>query len=507
MVPGKGSNNGMFLRYLCILFVGILASGSVIAGSFVDDIDEMMREIILEETKREDSKSQNHKRANGLSHYEYSEVLDLSILFYEAQRSGALPETKRIPWRGDSFVGDRGISKYHNLTGGWYDAGDHVKFGLPMAYSATVLGWGVIDYKDAYEVAGLMHYVRDSLKWAYDYFIRCHAATFKFYYQVGDAGADHQVWNRPEDMEMDRPAEYLDSDSTGSDVLGETAAALATCAIIFKDVDPTYSALCLDEAKALYKLAKKWLGTYPSKHYYVSTSFGDELMWAAAWLYRATEEEEYLTESEAYYVEYNGRAKAYAFSWGDKRPGAQVLLYQLTNKTQYSENAKNYLNTWLPGGGITYTPLGLAFRHTWGSLRYATSTAFLALRMADLGVRTPAYREFGVKQVHYALGDAGHSFVVGFGKDPPTRPHHRSSSCPDPGIECKNFNSFLFDGPNHHVLYGALVGGPESDDYWYDDRQDYMLNEVACDYNAGFQSAVAALKHLEITGELDELQL
>ena len=45
------------------------------------------------------------------------------------------------------------------------------------------------------------------------------------------------------------------------------------------------------------------------------------------------------------------------------------------------------------------------------------------------------------------------------------------------------------------VLFGALVGGPKSaDDYNYQDiRSDYICNEVTTDYNAGFQSAVAAL--------------
>jgi len=47
--------------------------------------------------------------------------------------------------------------------------------------------------------------------------------------------------------------------------------------------------------------------------------------------------------------------------------------------------------------------------------------------------------------------------------------------------------------PNFHVLTGALVGGPDENDYYVDSRQDYVHNEVADDYNAGFQSAVAAV--------------
>ena len=45
------------------------------------------------------------------------------------------------------------------------------------------------------------------------------------------------------------------------------------------------------------------------------------------------------------------------------------------------------------------------------------------------------------------------------------------------------------------VLNGALVGGPKSqnDNDYSDDRNDYVANEVTTDYNAGFQSAAAAL--------------
>jgi hypothetical protein len=49
-----------------------------------------------------------------------NEVLEKSILFYEAQRSGKLPPSNRIPWRGDSALQDMGDNG-EDLTGGWYD--------------------------------------------------------------------------------------------------------------------------------------------------------------------------------------------------------------------------------------------------------------------------------------------------------------------------------------------------------------------------------------------------
>lgn len=52
--------------------------------------------------------------------HDYNQVLKLSLLFYEAQRSGKLPENNRIPWRGDSALLDQGING-EDLTGGYYD--------------------------------------------------------------------------------------------------------------------------------------------------------------------------------------------------------------------------------------------------------------------------------------------------------------------------------------------------------------------------------------------------
>lgn len=49
--------------------------------------------------------------------WDWGQALGLSFLFYEAQRSGKLPENNRIKWRGDS-----GLDHKHNgrdVTGGW----------------------------------------------------------------------------------------------------------------------------------------------------------------------------------------------------------------------------------------------------------------------------------------------------------------------------------------------------------------------------------------------------
>ena len=63
-------------------------------------------------------------------------------------------------------------------------------------------------------------------------------------------------------------------------------------------------------------------------------------------------------------------------------------------------------------------------------------------------------------------------------------------SCPDVGTAC-DWNFYDSNQDNQQTLTGALVGGPDQNDAYNDVRTDHIKNEVACDYNAGFQSAVA----------------
>ncbi|XP_033764174.1 endoglucanase G-like [Pecten maximus] len=437
------------------------------------------------------------------SKYNYAEVLEKSILFYEAQRSGKLPTTNRIPWRGDSALSDHGLNG-EDLTGGWYDAGDHVKFGLPMSASVTILAWGFLQYADAYEAAGQTEYMYDCIRWPLEWLVKAHTAPNELYIQVGDGGQDHGFWGRPEDMKMVRPAFKVDATKPGSDVAGEYAAAMAAGYLVFKDKDPTFAAQLLSNAEEIYKFAVTYKGIYSNSvneaaAYYRSSAYEDELCWGALWLYMATNKSSYLTDAKTYYPSEAG--PDWGQSWDDKGAGCQILMYNITGEQKYKDNIEATFTAWLPGGSLPYSPKGLAFRSQWGSLRYASNMAFMALLAADNGIRTNEYRAWAKSQIHYALGDTGRSFVVGFGVNPPTQPHHRGSSCPMMPTPC-SWEAQQHKGPNPHTLYGALVGGPDGSDSYTDSRGNYINNEVACDYNAGFQSAVAGLMHLTMADEL-----
>ncbi|XP_064611792.1 endoglucanase E-4-like [Liolophura sinensis] len=360
--------------------------------------------------------------------YDYDDVLYKSLLFYEAQRSGKLPSTNHIPWRHDSATHDRG-SKGEDLTGGWYDAGDHVKFGLPMAYSVTILAWGLIQWGDAYKSAGLTSAMYDCIRWPLDYLLKAHTGPTELYVQVGDGGKDHAYWGRPENMTMERPAFKVTASSPGSDVVGETAAAFAASSIAFRRVDATYSAKLLQHAKQLYEFADKHREIYSisvqaAAAYYRSMGYKDELGWSAAWLYQATGDQKYLTAAESYHSDLSGFA--WGLSWDDKQAGYQILMYNATKKATYKDDILATFKYWMPGGTIPYSPKGMAFRLQWGPLRYSSNMAFIALMAADLGVNPAEYRKWAKGQIHYALGDSGRSYVVGFGNNYPKRPHHRA---------------------------------------------------------------------------------
>lgn len=441
----------------------------------------------------------------GTGNYNYGEALQKSLIFYELQRSGDIPDETRCNWRGDSALMD-GSDVGLDLTGGWYDAGDNVKFNLPMAYSASMLGWSLYEDWSAYEESGQLEYALGNIRWANDYFMKCHPEDNVYYYQVGNGSMDHTWWGPAECVEirMERPSYYVDSNNPGSAVAGEAAASLAICSIVYENVDPEYSKLCLEHAKSLYAFAdstRSDAGYTAAAGFYDSWSgFYDELAWAGAWLYIATDDKDYLTNAEACYKEAN-QDYIWSMCWDDVHIGAAVMLARLTGDSQYKDAVEQHLDWWTTGTAegerINYTPKGLAWLDNWGSLRYATTTGFVALVYGREDYcperKKEIYHDFALSQADYALGSTGRSFMIGFGEDYPVHPHHRTAQ----GSYMDNMNE---PGVSRHTLYGALVGGPDASDGYSDEVSNYNNNEVACDYNAGFTGLLAGL-YSEYHGE------
>ncbi|MFZ5542059.1 MAG: glycoside hydrolase family 9 protein [Pseudomonadota bacterium] len=441
--------------------------------------------------------------------HNYAEALQKSILFYEAQQSGQLPAWNRVSWRGVSRLAD-GADVGHDLTGGWYDAGDHVKFGFPMAWTATQLAWGALRFEAGYKAAGQHEALLNNLRFVNDYFLRAHTAPDELYVQVGNGGVDHSWWGPVEVYPLAAPAYKIDASCGGSDVAAETAAAMTAASMVFKPSDAAYATKLLTHAKQLFAFADRVRAKYSdcvtdAASYYKSWSgYYDELAWAAAWLHRATGETSYLAKAEAFVDQFGTEGQSshlpykWTHDWDSKHYGVYVLLAEATGKPRYVNAIERNLDYWTTGTDtgekVTTTPGGLAWLSQWGSLRYAMNASFIALVYADV-VADPAkkqrYRDFAIRQAHYALGDnpRNSSYIVGFGRNAPQRPHHRTA-------HGSWADSQSVPAQHRHVLYGALVGGPGADDSYSDDIGNYVTNEVATDYNASVTGVLAKLNEL-----------
>jgi hypothetical protein len=450
---------------------------------------------------------------------DYARHIELSLLFYECQRSGPLPKTNRIYWRHDSML-DAGADNGVDLTGGYYDAGDNVKFNFPQAFTITILAWSGITFADGYKKAGQMDYLLDAVKWGTDYFIKCHTGKDELYVQVGSGQTDHTYWTPPEYITYEYPSYKITASAPGSEVAAETAAALAAASVLFKDVDSLYSATLLKHSEEIYDFADKNRGDYtkavPAQDFYGTFSgYNDELAWGAAWLYRATGEEAYHEKfkkiADASYESWD--TKKYPgctgpITWDDKRPGCYALIAELTGDEARLKTATEYcdaiLKTSRTKGGLYY----VTNLSQWASNRYAANAASMVAIVANMLPETDSkrkeYIDFVKSQIDYILGDnpAGVNYVVGAEENSPKAVHHRAASAVfDPRLAMR-------PKENIFTLYGALAGGPGMSDDYVDDRNNFQMNEVALDYNAGFTMCLAGLVHFGLgvkdTGEILE---
>ncbi|KAK1304889.1 Endoglucanase 24 [Acorus calamus] len=450
----------------------------------------------------------------------YADALSVALQFFDVQKSGKLVNNK-ISWRGDSALKD-GSQAHVDLSKGMYDAGDHVKFGLPMAFTATVLSWSILEYGDQMAAAKQLDHARDSLKWITDFLVAAHPKDNVLYIQVGDPDIDHKCWERPEDMTEERPLVQVNTSSPGTEVAAETAAALASASLVFNTVDSTYSDLLLQHAQKLFTFADTYRGSYSIsipkvQQFYNSTGYRDELLWAASWLYHATGDQSYLS----YVTVENG--KGYAdwgrptwFSWDDKRAGTQVLLSRLhvfsSTKTSNAENVdlQMYRRTAeavmcgllpdSPTATSSRSDSGLIWIDQWNSLQHPVAASFLAVLYSDymLTSRTSSFscngnsytpsdlRNFAISQIDYILGDNPMklSYLVGYGRNYPQQVHHRGASIPaDAKTGCDGMKWLTSSEPNPNVAIGALVGGPFKNDSYIDSRNNSMQAEPST-YNS-----------------------
>ncbi|PWZ23617.1 Endoglucanase 2 [Zea mays] len=435
--------------------------------------------------------------------HDYREALSKSILYFEAQRSGRLPGSQRVAWRADSGLLD-GKANGVDLVGGYYDAGDNVKFGLPMAFTVTMMSWSVIEYGDQMAAPASSATPPTPSSGARTTWSRrtrsltcCTERSVLF--SVGDGDSDHDCWMRPEDMTTSRQAYRLDPQNPGSELAGETAAAMAAASLVFRSSNPGYANTLLQHSKQQHH------GGAPVLRL-VQRVRGRAAV-GAAWLHEATGDARYLD-----YLANNADAlggtgwSINQFGWDVKYPGVQVLAAMTLLRPRgdagagahadvlrrYKQQADLFACSCLGRGGpnsVRRTPGGMAARCPAGGT--AQPSELLA---------------FARSQVDYILGSnpRATSYMVGYGATYPRQVHHRGASIvsvrANPSfVSCQAGYSSWYHrrAANPNLIVGATVGRPDEYDNFADERDNYEQTEATTYNNA--RSWACSLDWLPVT--------
>jgi len=491
-----------------------------------------------------------------------AEALQKALWFLNVQKSGPGVLGTYVQWRGDAHVMDAHIKlkpgdangvdlsqafidKYRSildpngsgevdLSGGFHDAGDYIKFGITTGYAAFTLAWSMVEYPESYRNTGLEDEALSLLRWVDDYFMKmtffdANGDVIAFAHQVGDA-SDHSCgWMPPELRRIDfcpRKGYFATDENPAADVTSDAAAALALTSMLIRAKDPAYADKALKYAIALYKFAKKHPaavgtaagGLYSSEYAY------DDLAWAAIWLYKATgDTKSYIDDilgpdgngggwldgfpglrtSCMVYTNTSCWFESHTYCWNSLRTGVFLKMAQIMRDVghPYAEAMRKIAREdsmkWADGR-VTQTPGGFSILNSWGSARYNSAAQFVALLYAKhFGDVDPdaakAITAWAKKQIDYTLGKnpLGKSYIMGFTNKYANQPHHaagHASIWGEPAVPVEN----------RHIIWGALVSGPSGGDNHLDVRADFGSNEVTIDYNASLIAALAA--HYELSG-------
>jgi hypothetical protein len=233
-----------------------------------------------------------------------SHLRDASALLYSqpAYRGGRLTR----PLSADG--------KRVDAAGGWFDAGDYLKFVETASFTDATLLFALRTYPTGVAEAGAL---AEEARFGTDWLLKMWDQSSRvLYYQVGiGAGngtsvlGDHDLWRLPQADEA-RPVRvgsptYFESyrpvfaaNAPGAPIspnlAGRVAAAFGLCAQVFAASDPAYARRCLLAGQTIYDQAD----THPrgqllssSPHaYYDETEWRDDMELGATELYLATQQ-------------------------------------------------------------------------------------------------------------------------------------------------------------------------------------------------------------------------
>ena len=284
--------------------------------------------------------------------------------FMRQQRCGYNPLLDQTCHRQDgrTFYGPWPDSTYTDVSGGWHDAGDQLKY-LLTSSNATARLLMAYDlepgsFSDRFNAWGQpgpngLPDVLDEARWGLEWIHKMHPAPGRLYHQVAD-DRDHVGWKLPQDDPSDygwgrnsyRPVYFANgqpqglgkfkSKATGiANLAGRSAAAMAMGARIFEAFDPAFAQRCRQAAIDLYRMGKQKEGyqqgnSYGAPYRYTEVTWADDMEWGAAELFRLTKDRTYL-EDALHYAE-----MANTVSWMMKDSATHYQYYPFTNIGHFS---------------------------------------------------------------------------------------------------------------------------------------------------------------------------
>ncbi|KAG9325409.1 hypothetical protein KVV02_002645 [Mortierella alpina] len=452
---------------------------------------------------------------------EYVRLLDASFMFYEAQRSGKLPPDQRVKWRNDSALLD-GQDAGQDLSGGYFDAGNYMKFTFPLSFVLAETCYGGLEFYEGYILADQTHRLDQMVRWGLDWLLKAHASNNDtLFVQVGVKEVDNEYWGPDTGIPTNpRPAFFVSRSQPGTDVMASTAAAFIACSLLYRDKiqDQGYADTLQSHGEVLYHWAETaqpqqlYQVAVPAvKGLYESSSFWDDLAWASAWMYRMTQNQTFADKAAQYMTRYTQALKPNDYQlppvgWDDTSGLVYVLMAQLTRGStmhqQWQTLAEQFAEAMTQAKApCRFTPGGMLFCDGYSDdnslvvIENAALTMYLlAHDMEDLSSsssdsnKVDAYKAFALKQVRYLLGENPEKtpYVVGIHPNSPKNPHSAQASG---GNSTLTIDTYPVE--EAHVLLGAVVGGPDERDQFLDIRNGWRHTEVALDYNAPFTALMA----------------
>lgn len=452
---------------------------------------------------------------------DYKKAGWMTLRFYGGQRI-SLKDHSAPNWlimdHGAGYDFDKDADGNTDLTGGWFDCGDHVLFGQTFFYSAYVVlkGYdafpeGYDDYYSynysGYQAAGDFSWegkkgqpngipdVLDEVKAACEFMIKATPNGNTFYSQKGDGNADHKNWvtsvkmatlSRNDGGQSDGPRSVVKNPNDGS-MPSFCAATLALMSRLYAQFDPDFAETCLQHAKYAYSYAsgKKGACADAGSFYPANTNMYTAYICAAAELYWATNDNSYKQTA----LSNSGQLKDYNWAFGYNN-NYDVAAYNLAmlGDSNGAEWLEFYVTNYYKGK----TSNGIfQISDNWGTFRYLGNAAFVVALYNKYKGNT-RIDTFVTDQVDFIMGKnaANMSCIVGFKPSSGSytyfsQPHHRNVYLSD-----GNNNSNL-SIPSRNTQFGFLGGGSGYNVNTLKNAKadEYTITEGGVDYQAALVGA------------------